>query len=219
MRLAALFTIAGFGGATAAVHFGVFKSLDQWSIDHLMPWLSLERHRETFLSEILPFTKYTPRSEIPAELWLYPASVLVSGLVTAACCFRLWRSSLRLPAFGWASAWLIGNAIEVVAKATVRRPTPHLGFAQLPTFVNSFPSGHAIRALLLVAVIATVLPRLRWPAAVWLAASLVLLVITNAHLPSDLIGAAFVGAGLSLACLRLTQRAAGLAASDATDAA
>lgn len=209
---AAVLGVTGFAAASVAVRLGAFTRLDQWSIDHVMPWVSPGRHVRPFLSGLLPFTGRTPGSAIPAELWLYPASVPISALVTAGCCAYLWRRGFALPALAWASAWVLGNAIEVVGKATIHRPTPHVGLVQMPAFDDSFPSGHAFRALLLVALVAAIRPRLRAPAATWVAIALPLLVVTNAHLPSDVIGAAFLGCGLSLACARLGRDASGVAA-------
>ena len=211
MRAAAL-CVACFAAVTVAVQLGAFAGLDQWSIDHVMPWVAPASHSQPLLSGLLPFTRHTPRSEIPAAIWLYPASVPISALVTAGCCASLWRRGFRVPAAAWASAWILGNAIEVIGKETVLRPTPHVGLVHMPAFDDSFPSGHAIRALLLVALLTAIRPRLRVPAAVWLAIALPLLVVTNAHLPSDVIGAVFLGCGMSLVCARMTRDASRIGA-------
>jgi membrane-associated phospholipid phosphatase len=206
VRLPSIVSAAGFALVAAAVQLGAFKDIDQWAIDHLMPWVSPAAHPSTFASTVLPFTSATPGLEIPAKLWLYPASVPISGLVTAGCCVYLWRRGGRLPAAAWASAWLLGNAIEVVGKETISRATPHMTWegyvVPLPTFGDSFPSGHTLRAVLLASLVTVLWRRLGVPAAVWVAGVLPLLVVTNAHAPSDVIGGAFLGAALALVCAR-----------------
>jgi hypothetical protein len=213
VRPAAIVSAAAFAGVAAAVQLGAFKALDQWAIDHVMPWTSPELHSSsTLLSSLLPFTSATPRSEIPAEVWLYPASVPVTALVTAGCCLYLWRSRQRLAALAWAGAWLLVDAIEVLGKETIRRPTPHLtreGYLiPMSTFNHSFPSGHALRALLLAALVVVLWPRVLSPATAWLAAALPLLVVTNAHAPSDVVGTVFLSLALALPCMKLSRREA-----------
>jgi len=56
--------------------------------------------------------------------------------------------------------------------------------------------------------VAALWPRLRSPAALWLAAVLPLLVVTNAHAPSDVVGAVFLSAASSLICVRISKNAA-----------
>ena len=207
MRLPSIVSAAGFAVVAGAVQLGAFKVVDQWAIDHLMPWLSPAAHPSTLVSTVLPFTSDTPGLEIPAKLWLYPASALVSGLLTAGLCAFMWRRGMRVPAAVWASAWLLGNAVEVVGKATVRHPTPHMTWegyvVPMPTFHDSFPSGHAFRAVVLASLLAVLWRRLLFPIAIWLVVALPLLVVTNAHAPSDVIGGALLGVGVALACARI----------------
>jgi membrane-associated phospholipid phosphatase len=212
VRFAPIVSAAAFAAVGAAVQLGACTGIDQWSIDHLMPWASPDAQPSTLLSSVLPFTVHRPAAEIPAELWLYPASALVAAPITMACCIYLWRRGFRLPAIAWASALVFVSAIEILGKHVLRRPTPHMtwrgSIVQMPTFDDSFPSGHAARAVLLAALLAALWPRLRAPAAIWIAAVLPLLVVTNAHAPSDVVGAVFLGGALSLTCVRIRRNAA-----------
>lgn len=207
MRVAAIVSAAAFVAVSAAVRLGGFMTIDQWAIDHVMPWVSPIRSSSAW-SSFLPFTAHTPAAEIPAELWLYPASPLIAGLITAGCCAYLWRRGERLPSLAWASAWVVVNAIEVVGKHAISRQAPHMlwrGYViPLPSFADSFPSGHAARALLLAALVAAVRPRLRMAVAAWLAVMLPLLVVTNAHAPSDVVGGLFLSGAFAFVCLRLS---------------
>ena len=62
----------------------------------------------------------------------------------------------------------------------------------LHSFAHSFPSGHAIRALLLVALVASLWRWALWPALLWALVALPALVVNAAHVPSDVIGGVIV---------------------------
>jgi membrane-associated phospholipid phosphatase len=207
VRFATIVCVASFAAVATAVAFGGFTGIDQWSLDHAMPWLSPIARPAGFASNFLPFTRNTPSTEIPAELWLFPASAPISALLVAGCCSYLWRRGQVVKTVAWSAAWVVGNVVEVVGKDVIRRPALHLSWrgriAQMPTFDDSFPSGHALRALLVAALLASVWPRVRPAIALWLTMTLSLLVATNAHTPSDVFGGVLVGVTLALICIRL----------------
>jgi membrane-associated phospholipid phosphatase len=162
-------------------------------------------HGETVASVLLPVTGSTPASKIPADLWLYPASVPVSVLAFGYCLFVVARRGSRRGAVAWAAAFVAGNVAELIGKQFVDRPKLFMIWHGVRTHVtgfdSSFPSGHTLRALVVVAIVSLLWPRLRAAAWTWAAVSLVLLVVTNAHTPSDVIGGALLAATLvSVAC-------------------
>ena len=210
MRFAPIVCVAAFAAIATAVALGGFTGIDQWSLDHAMPWLSPNARSAGFGSNFLPFTHNTASTKIPAELWLYPASVPISGLLVAGCGSYLWRQGRAVKAVAWSAAWVVGNAVEVVGKDVIRRPTLHLlwrgAIVRMPTFDDSFPSGHALRAVLVAALLASVWPRVRRAIGVWLMIALSLLVVTNAHTPSDVLGGVLGGVALALVSVRLAGR-------------
>lgn len=207
MFRAAVASALAFLAVSAAVVAGAFGGIDQWALDHVMPWLTPVTHAQTLESIVVPFHEWTPGGEIPLALWTYPASVPVSALLLALGCALLWRRGLRAAAVAWAAAWIVGDAVEVLGKGLLDRPTLHMTWhglrAALPGFDDSYPSGHTLRGLLVAAVVGTVWPRARLAAAIWAAATCVFLVVTSAHTPSDVLGGALLAAALALPAVQL----------------
>jgi membrane-associated phospholipid phosphatase len=195
MRRAVLLLLAVFAALAVAVGLGAFTWLDQGAVDHLMPGLA-PRSDDTSLADVLlPLTEYRGVWDAIADVWLYPASVLVSGALIALC-----RSRLLL------GAWFVGTAIEVVVKATLARPDVHQGARHLVDFDQSLPSGHTIRSLLVAAAVARAFPRLArwawgWAASVW-----ILLVVQGWHVPTDVAGGLLLASALVLLADDLERR-------------
>ncbi len=191
---------AAFAGIAATVVVGGFTGLDQWSVNHAMPWLSPVIRHQTVTSTLLPFRSGTPDLEIPAELWLYPASVPISAIIVAVGCSTLARQRRRGEAVLWASAWVAANFVEVIGKHFIDRPALtmlwHRHRVRYTGFDGSFPSGHSARAFLVAALITVLLRRAWITAASWAGTVIVLLVVANAHTPSDVAGGACLGATL-----------------------
>lgn len=209
-RVSLLFA-AAFAAVAALVVVGGFTGVDQWSVEHAMPWLTPETHAQTLESILVPFHEWTPDAEIPLDLWTYPASVPVSALLLALCCAVLWRRGHRVGAVAWAAAWIVGDAIEVLGKGVLDRPALHMAWhgARRPLvgFDESFPSGHTLRGVLVAVLVGLVWRRARPVAALWAAGALALLVVTGAHTPSDVLGGALLAAALAAAASALTDRA------------
>lgn len=197
-----LLLAAAFVAVGAGVVVGAFTRIDLWAIHHLMPWFTPGSSSPTLSSVTLPFGLDTPVGQILGELWVYPASVPVSALVVIAAGAVLWRRGRRDAALAWAAAWVAVNALEVIGKTFVSRPELHVvadGRSHV-VFPHSFPSGHALRGLLVAAVVAHVWSRARIAGAVWIAVTLVLLVVIGFHTPSDVLGGALLsGAVIGLA--------------------
>jgi membrane-associated phospholipid phosphatase len=209
VRHIALLFAAAFAGVCVAVSLSGFTRVDQWSVDHVMPWLSPVTHPQTVASIMLPFNGRPHGAEIPLELWTYPASVPVSTLVLALCCALLWRRGRRAAATAWAAVWVVGNAVEVVGKSVIHRPALHMlwhgGHTHVVGFDDSFPSGHTLRALLVAVLVGLLWRRARPAAAAWAAVTLALLVATNAHTPSDVLGGALLAGALAITAAHLTR--------------
>jgi membrane-associated phospholipid phosphatase len=191
---------AAYAALSVLVATGALNGLDQWSVDHLMPGLTDGSRRPSLADAIVPLlgASWSTGLEIGANVMTLPAQALVASALAAVCCLALWRRGRRQQALAWGVAWLVGNAVEVLCKSTLARPLLHAHGNALVAFQSSYPSGHALRSVLLAAAVAALWPLARRLVAVWAAALLVLLELDGVHVPSDILG------GLLLALLTVT---------------
>ena len=197
LRSTALGLTAGLAALAALVAAGALNGLDQWSIDHLMPGPPGYRSEPSIGEALVPLyhSSWTTGLDVAANIVTLPAQALLSSLLAGVCCVVLWRRGRRHVALVWAAAWILANAIEVLGKATLTRPPLHAQGHHVLAFDSSFPSGHTLRAVLLVALVSATWPSTRRWLVVWGAAALVLLELNGFHVPTDIAG------GLLLALL------------------
>jgi membrane-associated phospholipid phosphatase len=200
--------VAGFALVAAFASAGTATRFDQYALDHWMPGFSPSpvQQPEGFVSLYRPFGLHDAWWDKALGLWDYPGSVLISGLIFVIACVVLFRRDRARAAIIFVAAWLVGSGIEVICKdLLVRKPlygTTAGGLRiHLRATDNSFPSGHVIRAILVVTVVLYLWPRLRSVALVWLAGVPPALVVSAAHVPTDVIGGGFVGLALVLGLL------------------
>jgi membrane-associated phospholipid phosphatase len=100
----------------------------------------------------------------------------------------------------------------VLCKGLIARPDLYIQRAGAPYhergFDSSFPSGHALRAALLTAVIIYTWPVLKWLVLAWLAAVVLTLELNGVHTPSDVLGGLLLAFAFIVAVLFLTPNAA-----------
>ena len=211
--LAALAVALALASALDAA--GAFSGIDQGAVDHLMPALNPARTAPSGILTGLyrPYAPGTPWWQSILDLWTYPCSVLASGLLVlaaAALAARRGRPALALAA---PVAWAGGNALELLGKGLLHRPllVAHAAGATVPltSFDTSFPSGHAIRGLVVAWALAALWPRARASLALWYAFVPVFLVMAAAHTPSDVVGGLLVGLLVSGAAGELADRLPG----------
>jgi membrane-associated phospholipid phosphatase len=198
---------AAFAALAVLVATGVLNGFDQWSIDHLMAAVPDARPGPSLLEAAVPLlhSSWDGGLAVVANVVTLPAQALVASVLAGVCCVVLWRRGRRRAALAWACAWILGNAVEALGKATLSRPLLHAGGHAVPAFESSFPSGHTLRSVLLVALVAAAWPSARRWVVLWAAATLVLLEVEGYHVPTDIAG------GLLLALLViLAARSAGL---------
>jgi membrane-associated phospholipid phosphatase len=176
--LAAAF--AALAGLTAA---GSFSGLDQWAVDHAMPGASFSRVSTSLVSDVIPLyhVRWHSPWSVATNLVTLPASFLLSVVIVAALSRRL------------GLALLACVTVEVICKETLTRPALHHGALHIAPFDSSFPSGHALRTVLIAVAVAMTRPRLARAATVWATVSVVLLLLGGWHTPSDLIGGVVLG--------------------------
>jgi membrane-associated phospholipid phosphatase len=173
--------------------------LDQWAVDHAMPFAGPPGPPPTLLESLVPLLHagFHPVGAGVAQIVTLPGQALISLLLVLAASWRLWKSGRVEAALAWPAAWLVGTAVELVFRHTLTRPALYRDGVHIVAFDSSWPSGHALRCTIVAAALATAWPRLRLPLAVWLVAVLVLLVVAGFHTPTDVAG------GLLLATVAL----------------
>jgi membrane-associated phospholipid phosphatase len=192
--------VAALVALTALVATGALTRLDQFSVDHFMPWLvpgNPGKVDSAFTSFWRPFRLHTANADKLLDVWTYPCSVLISGSVMVVAFVLLRRRLGVVAALAPAAAWLVGNAIEVLGKDTVTRPVLYgtadgLRVAAV-AYHDSFPSGHMMRGVLVAYTVGLLWRRARPWAIAWAALVAPALVVTSAHTPSDVLGGALIG--------------------------
>jgi membrane-associated phospholipid phosphatase len=206
LRNRALALAAAFAALAALVATGAVNGIDQWSIDHLMPGLPGNRPGPSNAEAVVPLlhSSWTTALDVVANIVTLPAQVVIASVLAAVCCVVLARRGEGRDALVWAGAWVLGNALEVLGKSTLTRPALHKQAHTVTAFGSSFPSGHTLRSVLLVAIVAAAWPSARTWLVAWAGATLVLLELDGFHVPSDIVG------GLLLALLLITAARAAL---------
>jgi len=173
--------------------------LDQWAVDHAMPFAGPPGPPPTLLESLVPLLHagFHPVGAGVAQIVILPGQALISLPLVLAASWRLWRSGRVEAAIAWPAAWLVATAVELLFRHTLTRPALYRDGVHVVAFDSSWPSGHALRCTIVAAALATAWPRLRLPLAVWLVAVLVLLVLAGFHTPTDVAG------GLLLATVAL----------------
>jgi membrane-associated phospholipid phosphatase len=207
--LALLFASLALGVAqSTAVHHA-----DEWAVRHAMPGLSPRGRAPSTLASAVPFRHVSLHGRAlirtATDLWTLPASPLVSALLFGGGCLLLLRRGARGAAVAWAAVWLVGNAAEVLTKHALERPALSAvdrgSRIHVLGFDHSYPSGHALRAVLLAGLVAALCRGFGAAAAVWAAVALPLLLLAGFHTPSDLVGGVLL-AGLLIALVPLARR-------------
>jgi membrane-associated phospholipid phosphatase len=190
---AALLAVA-YGALAGAVAAGSLAGLDQWAVRHLMPGAAHRHGEPGALEAVVPLlhANWDGGLAIAANVVTIPAGALISVLIV----FALSRTLCV--------ALVAADLVELLCKSVVTRPALYDDGVHVRAFDASFPSGHALRAVIVAGAIAHVWPRLRDWAVAWVIASVALLQLAGWHTPSDLAG----GVALGLLAL-LGARAAG----------
>ena len=190
MRFRFAFLSLAFAALAIAVAAGVFTSLDQWAIDHLMPGASFSNEEAGLAEALIPLygTHWDNAWSVVTNIVTLPASFLVA----VALCW--WRSRPL------AVIVVAATAVEALCKEVLTRPALYDGAHHITGFDNSFPSGHTVRTILVAALVA------RPFGAAWAVVSIVLLQLAGWHTPTDIAGGVLLGLLAVLVALALPDR-------------
>jgi membrane-associated phospholipid phosphatase len=165
---AALF--AALAGLGAAVEEGALRGIDHFGYAHLQP---LHRGDWSRLADL--------------------ASPGVASVLMAIAAFRLRRDALLAAA--WLAAFAAGVVMELVSKAIVVHPSRNPD--AVPWLAHEgFPSGHAMRGLLVAGAMSAAWPRARGPLVAWAVANAVVVEVTRMHPVSEVVGGVIAGLAL-----------------------
>jgi membrane-associated phospholipid phosphatase len=200
-RRSAAVLAAAYATLAVLVAAGALTRVDQWGVDHLMPSASFRHAQAGWLEAAVPLLhqRFDSPLSVATDVVTLPAAALVSLAIVLA--------ASRVAGTGLVVAWAFGSAVELLCKHVLVRPALHDGSFHIAAFDSSFPSGHALRAVLVAFAIARSWPRVRPLAVAWVVASVVLLQLAGWHTPSDLAGGLLLGGLAVLGLLGL--RAAG----------
>jgi len=192
-RASALAFAAGFAVLAVLVAAGELSSVDQWAVNRAMPGAAFAG-RPTFADAVIPLwgVHWHGVVHVVSELVTLPASFTPATLLVAGACLAVRGRA----AVVFAAAFAAGNAIEVLVKGTLTRPALHAHGVHLSGFDASYPSGHTLRTMLVVAAVAWAWPRLRLVAVAWAVTSIVLIELGGQHVPSDIAGGLLLAGAL-----------------------
>jgi membrane-associated phospholipid phosphatase len=144
----------------------------------------------SFLESLVPLFHATwqPAGVAVTQIVTLPGQVLIALAIVAVGAWKL-----RAPV--WVAVLLAATIVEVAIRYILTRPALYRDGVHLRAFDSSWPSGHALRCVIVALVIALAWPTARAAVAAWLVASVVLLEIAGFHTPTDVAG------GLLLALL------------------
>lgn len=183
----ALALAVAYATLAALVAAGAFAGVDQWAVDHLMPSASFHRGPPGPLESVVPLLhqRFDSPLAVATDLVTLPGAALVSLAIVVA--------ARRVAGPGLLAAWAFGSAVELLCKHVLVRPALHDGAFHVAAFDSSFPSGHALRAVVVACAVTRLWPRARSAAIAWVVASVVLLQLAGWHTPTDLAGGLVLG--------------------------
>ena len=187
-RRSAVAVAAAFALLAVLVSAGVFHTLDQWAVSHLMPGLEPGPNESSLVDSLVPLlgSDWGDGWSIATNIVALPGAFVISLAIVA------WRSRIL------AVMLLAAVAVEVICKEVLTKPALYLDGAHIVPFDSSFPSGHALRILL---VAGALYPLLRGWVAAWAVAAVTLILLAGWHTPTDIAGGLLLGA-LGLLCAR-----------------
>ena len=160
-----------------------FGRFDQWAVDELMPGGRFSAREQGFGDSLVPLLHAGWGSgwAVAANIVTLPAGFLISFAITAVLSRRL------------ALVLLGAVAVEGLSKGVLSGPALYHGGLHIAAFDSSFPSGHALRAVIVGGAAALLWPRFRALAIGWTVTAIALLLLAGWHTPTDIAGGVVLG--------------------------
>jgi hypothetical protein len=195
-RRNAALLVCAFAALAALIAAGAFTRVDQWAVDHVMPGADFHNGAGGLLEGLVPLlhSNWSSAYAIAANIVTLPASFLISLAIALACSRAL------------GAALVAAVAVEVLCKELLTRPALYDGSFHIAAFDSSFPSGHALRTVIVAAAVGWSWPRARPITVVWAIVSLVLIQLAGWHTPTDIAGGVLLAALALLGRRRLAAR-------------
>jgi membrane-associated phospholipid phosphatase len=183
-RRSATLVACAFAALAGLVAAGTLTRADQWAVDHLMPGANPASEGGGLLDGLVPFlhSNWNSGYATAANILVLPASFLISLAIAFMCSRAI------------AVALVAAVAVEVLCKEVLTRPALYDGSFHITPFDSSFPSGHALRTVIVAAAVGWRWPRARPIAIVWAIVSLVLIQLAGWHTPTDIAGGVLLAA-------------------------
>jgi len=194
-RAAVVVACAGaFAALAALVAAGELTAADRWAVYHAMPAALFNGSKPTFVDAVVPLwhASWSDAGAAVTNLVTLPAAFTLATVGVALACLRLPRRA----AAAVGAVYVAGNVVEGIVKSTLTRPALHHDGLHLAGFDASYPSGHALRSVLLAYAVALAWPRLRTWAAAWAACSVAMAELGGLHVPSDVAGGLLLAGAL-----------------------
>jgi membrane-associated phospholipid phosphatase len=187
----------------ALVATGHMERIDQWSVNHLMPYQDRPVGQPTTIDQLMsPLSAVARPSNDAVARTLFavtlPVAPLPAAMIGGLGVFALVGTMRRRRALAWAVILVSASVVEVAIKDLVERPllqkfdAAHGAVVAKDSFNHSFPSGHTVRGILLAMLLAEVAPRFRTALMIWVVAMSAALVVASMHTPSDVVGGVLV---------------------------
>lgn len=187
-----------FASLAALTSVGTFTRIDSYALDHLAPGGIPIESKIPLLGELF---QYHGHHFDVSQVVRLPGTIVASILLLLIGSAVLWRRGERRALVLWGGAFAVANIVVIVCQETVVKPSLFGRYYEQPVelseFHMSFPSGHAMRLVLLAALFAYLWRWLRWPLLAWVTAAVVSIQVDHLHTLSDIAG------GLVLGCVAI----------------
>jgi membrane-associated phospholipid phosphatase len=186
------------------VDAGWAAGLDQWSVDHVMPYQDHPTGEPSpFDRATSPLAAVRNSANSTGTRFLFALTIPVGPvpgvLLVGTGAAVLIRRGRRKSAAAWCGVVAAALVAEAAIKHLVERPLLHKidpsTHVALPadTFTRSFPSGHTIRAVILAGLVVELAPQFAYLAFTSAGITSVLTVLLTMHTPTDVVGGALLG--------------------------